>query len=212
MMRGSGGESAGESRSMLRLTSILAVVVGLLGAGPAGGADQKLTLRIDRPTPGVVTVDSSGMAFVSGLAYAHAGDLPKFDIVFVLDVSGSTGAASGADVDGDGKVTRRAGGLLGLGGGENPDSILAAEVAAVRTLLSQLDSRTTRVGLVIFSGDEDLRTPDAFVEVELTRDYREVERGLEGILFDGPNGGTNMHAGILRATVELLGSKSAVSP
>ena len=196
---------------MLRFTCTLALVVGLLGAGPARGAAQKLTLQIDSPAPGMVAVDSSGMAFVSGLAYAHAGDLPKFDIVFVLDVSGSTAAPSGADVDGDGKVTRRAGGLLGLGGEENPDSILAAEVAAVRTLLSQLDSRTTRVGVVIFSGDEDYRTPDAFVEVELTRDYREVERGLDGILLDGPNGRTNMHAGILRATVELLGSRSAVS-
>ncbi len=196
---------------MLRITSTVALVVGLLVVGVALGAAQNLTLRIDTPAPGIVTVDSAGMAFVSGLAYAHAGDLPKFDVVFVLDVSGSTAAASGADIDGDGRVTRRAGGVLGLGGGENPDSILAAEVAAVRTLLSQFDSRTTRVGVVIFSGDEDRRTPDAFVEVELTRDYREVERGLDGILLDGPSGGTNMHAGILRGTVELLGSKSAVS-
>ena len=210
-MRGSGSEFGGGSRPVLKLTSALVVVVSLLGASAARGAAQKLTLRIDTPAEGLVAVDSSGMAFVSGLAYAHAGDLPKFDIVFVLDVSGSTAAASGADVNGDGKVTRRAGGLLGLGGGENPDSILAAEVAAVRTLLSQLDSRTTRAGVVIFSGDEDRRTPDAFVEVELTRDYREVERGLDFVLLDGPNGGTNMHAGILRGTVELLGSKSAAS-
>ena len=210
-MRGSGSEFGGGSRPVLKLTSALVVVVSLLGASAARGAAQKLTLRIDTPAEGLVAVDSSGMAFVSGLAYAHAGDLPKFDIVFVLDVSGSTAAASGADVDGDGKVTRRAGGLLGLGGGENPDSILAAEVAAVRTLLSQLDSRTTRAGVVIFSGDEDRRTPDAFVEVELTRDYREVERGLDFVLLDGPSGGTNMHAGILRGTVELLGSKSAAS-
>lgn len=198
---------------MLRIASWLAGTAFYLAAASTALADAgQLTLRIDAPAPGRVSVDRAGMVFVSGIAFAHSGELPKVDVVFVLDVSGSTADASGADVNGDGKVTRGGrGGFLGLGRSQNPDSILAAEVAAVRTLLDQLDARTTRVGVVIFSGDENPRSPDAFVEVELTRDYRQVNEALDGLLLDGPNGGTNMHAGILRGTVELLGSKSAVS-
>ena len=198
---------------MLRIANWLAGTAFYLVAASAALADPgRLTLRIDAPAPGRVSVDRAGMVFVSGIAFAHSGELPKVDVVFVLDVSGSTADASGADVNGDGKVTRGGRGrLLGLGRSQNPDSILAAEIAAVRTLLDQLDTRTTRVGVVIFSGDDNPRSPDAFVEVELTRDYRRVNEALDGLLIDGPNGGTNMHAGILRGTVELLGSKSAVS-
>ncbi len=198
---------------MLRLAAALIALALGLWAGPAFGAAEKLTLRIDTPSPGPGEVDAGGMVFVSGVAFAHSGDLPRFDVVFVLDVSQSTAEPSGADVNGDGKVSRRgAGRVLGLGSRrQNPDSILAAEVAAVRTLLAQFDSRSTRVGVVIFSGDGDRRTSDAYVEVELTRDYGEVREALDGLLLEGPHGGTNMHAGILRGTVELLGSRSAVS-
>jgi Mg-chelatase subunit ChlD len=198
---------------MLRLGGAMAAaLLCLAAANPAADAPERIAIRIDTPTPGPVGVDSAGMVFVSGVALAHSGEVPRFDVVFVLDVSGSTADASGADVNGDGEISRRGrGGLLGIGGGQNPDSILAAEVAAVGTLLDQLDSRTTRVGVVIFSGDQDPRTPDAFVEVELTRDYGRVRVALDDILLEGPHGGTNMHSGILRGTVELLGSKSAVS-
>lgn len=189
----------------------LMATLALAPAGSSRGAADQLTLRIDTPEPGRASTDDAGMVFVAGSALAHAGELPEFDVVFALDVSGSTAEASGADVNGDGRASRGGGGFLGIGERPNPDSILAAEVAAVRTLLEQLDSRTTRVGIVIFSGDDDRRTPDAFVEVPLTRDYREVQEGLAAILLEGPHGGTNMHAGVLRGTVELLGTRSASS-
>ncbi len=149
------------------------------------------------------------------------GDFAGLDVIIALDTSDSTAAPSGADLDGDGKtgvppsdettlqsILRQ---LLPRAESDPEDSILAAEVAGVRQLLQHLDPRTTRVGIVRFSGDDDPHTPDAYTEVPLTADYRKVEDGLEVLLWRGPLGLTNMVAGVNLATIELLGSKSASS-
>jgi hypothetical protein len=91
------------------------------------------------------------------------------------------------------------------------DSILAAELLAVRTLLEQLDPRRTRVGVVTFSGDGNSSTPDATLGVGLTSDFKRVERALEKIEQLGPQGQTNMQAGVQVAALEMLGSQSAYS-
>jgi Mg-chelatase subunit ChlD len=101
--------------------------------------------------------------------------------------------------------------VLPLPNSDGGDSILAAEVQAVRILMEQLDPRTTRVGVVAFSGDRDPMTEDAFTLVPLTSDYRQVQAGLEDLLSAGPNGMTNMASGVQRGLVELLGSYSAYS-
>jgi Mg-chelatase subunit ChlD len=180
-------------------------------------ARARLELTIDSPARDAVIGDPGGMAFVAGRALAHFGKLQTFDIMFVVDASDSTAAPSGADVDGDGKVGARAGGPLAtifgklLPNNDRGDSVLAAEVAAVRTLLDQLDPRTTRVGVVTFSGDNDPLTPDASTVVPLTSDFARVEKGLDEILDFGPNGMTNMVSGVLTGTIELLGTQSAYS-
>ncbi len=177
----------------------------------------RLELSIDSPTRDAVIGDPGGMAFVAGRALAHFGKLQTFDIIFVVDASDSTAAPSGADVDGDGKVGARAGGPLAtvfgklLPNNDRGDSVLAAEIAAVRTLLEQLDPRTTRVGVVTFSGDNDPLTPDASTVVPLTSDYARAEKGLDEILDFGPNGMTNMVSGVLTGMIELLGTQSAYS-
>jgi hypothetical protein len=84
-------------------------------------------------------------------------------------------------------------------------------VAAVRTLLTQLDPRTTRVGVVTFAGDSDPMTLDAYTEAPLTAEYDKVEHALDGILRRGPQGMTNMVAGLNLAVIELLGTQSAYS-
>ena len=179
----------------------------------------KLDLTIDAPEAGSVVGDPGGLAFLAGRALAHYGDFQTFDIVFVIDVSDSTSAPSGADVDGDGVVGERRGGkifsvfgkMLALSSTDRGDNILAAEVAAVETMLSQLDPRTTRVGLVTFSGDPDPFTPDAETWVALTSDHGKALRELRAIQDQGPYGRTNMVSGVNLATVELLGSESAFS-
>ena len=186
---------------------------------PAGGKPARLLLEIDTPEPGAVVGDPGGNAFIAGRALALFGKLQTFDIMFVIDTSDSTAAPSGADVDGDGRLGSRRGGqwlsifgkTLPLGNTDRGDSILAAEISAVETLLDQLDPRTTRVGVVTFSGDFDPGYPDAFTRVPLTSDFTKVRRGLREVLDDGPNGMTNMRSGVHVGTIELLGTASAYS-
>ncbi len=189
-------------------------------AGTTQAAEpSRLLLTIDSPEADAVIGDPGGMAFLSGRAMALFGDFQPFDIMFVIDASESTDAPSGADIDGDGEIGHRRGeGFLGIFGRipllpntDRGDSVLAAEVAAVRILLNQLDPRTTRVGVVVFSGDRDSLTPDAFTQVPLTTDHQKVHRGLDEILDIGPNGMTNMVSAVDLATVELLGLRSAYS-
>jgi len=216
---------------MCALAPRLLVGLALIASASARAADPitapkltaekppELMLEIDSPTNGAVIGDPMGMAFVSGKSLALYGAYQTFDIVFVIDTSDSTAAPSGADVDGDGVIGERRGekflSILGrvlpLPNSDKGDSILAAEVAGMRVLLEQLDPRTTRVGLVAFSGDNDALTPDAYTEVPLTTDYEKVESGLDSIFRRGPKGLTNMVSAVNLASIELLGSQSAYS-
>lgn len=192
----------------------------LLSVGGGASADSaKLMLTIESPEPGAVIGDPGGMAFLSGKALALFGDYQTFDIAFVIDTSESTAAPSGADIDGDGKIGARAGAswlsifgqVLPLPNTDRGDSVLAAEIAAVKTLLEQLDPRTTRVGVTAFSGDHDPLTPDAYTVVPLTTEFERVSKGLDDLLDYGPNGMTNMASGVDRGIIELIGSRSAYS-
>ncbi len=179
----------------------------------------ELRLAIDSPANGAVIGDPSGMAFVAGSALALFGEYQTFDIIFVVDTSDSTAEPSGADVDGNGVIGEKRGAkylsilgsILPLPNSDKGDSVLAAEVMGCRVLLSQLDPRTTRVGLVAFAGDSDALTPDAYTEVPLTTDFKKVERGLDAIYRRGPKGMTNMVTAVNLATIELLGTQSAYS-
>jgi hypothetical protein len=179
----------------------------------------RLLLEVETPKPGSVVGDPGGMAFLSGRALALFGELQTFDIMFVVDTSESTSTPSGYDVDGNGKVDgagqprwlRTMGSLLPIPSGGGGDSVLSAEVAAVRSMLDQLDPRSTRVGVVSFSGDHDPLTPDAWTVVPLTTDYAHVNSGLDELLDLGPAGMTNMVTGVNQAMIELYGFSGAYS-
>lgn len=202
-----------------RLRQRLLGLLCLVWATTAAADQSRLLLTIDTPEPDAVIGDPGGMAFLSGKALALFGEFQPFDIMFVIDASESTSAPSGADIDGDGKIGHRQGEqflsvlgkILPLPNTDHGDSVLAAEVAAVKILLDQLDPRTTRVGVVAFSGDHDTLTPDAYTQVPLTSHYEKVGRGLDEILSIGPNGMTNMVSAVDLGTVELLGLRSAYS-
>jgi hypothetical protein len=199
--------------------------VSLLAAVAAADEDQaRLLLELEAPTPGSVIGDPQGLAFVAGKALALYGEYQTFDIVFVIDTSRSTAEPSGSDIDEDGKVGRRGGSFvedylawlpllrwLPLPNSDRGDSILAAEIQAVRTLLTQLDPRTTRVGIVSFAGDQDPMTLDAFTEAPLTAEYGDIDDALDGIMRHGPKGQTNIVEGVNLAMIELLGTQSAYS-
>jgi hypothetical protein len=190
---------------------------------PAG-----VRLAIEQPLGGSLVESEMHMAEIRGTA-SHAGSRPKnFDVMIAIDVSQSTKAASGADVDEDGELGENPHEGLYLPG-EYPDdvwstdpddTILAAEVRAARALLESVDSTRVRVGLVTFSGDVNLETGrqlrrnqrDAKLEVALTQDYDRVRRALDEVGARPPRGATNFAAGIRLATRELAGLSGAVSP
>ncbi|MBW2315544.1 MAG: VWA domain-containing protein [Deltaproteobacteria bacterium] len=183
--------------------------------GPA-----ELRVTIEYPGPDAV-VGNRGGGFLAGHAMVDVGDVQRFDVVFVLDTSGSTVVPTGADINGNGVVGRAPLGAVGrafsLGSTDPGDSILSAEILAARHLLHGLDPRTTRVGVVSFAGvppDEGFmrRAPDAAVTEEpLTADYGRIEDALNRIFRRGPSGGTHMAAGVDRATIELLGLRGSLS-
>ena len=78
------------------------------------------------------------------------------------------------------------------------NSILAAEVAATRRFLSQLNSETTRVGLIIFGARAEVLQP-------LTHEFDRVRKSLDEVLQIGPYGGTHMVGGIRLGIKELSG-------
>jgi hypothetical protein len=133
----------------------------------------------------------------------------------IIDTSSSTSAPSGADIDGDGLIgdspLPSLGRLLSLPSTDPGDSVLAAEVAAVRALLDQLDPTATRVGVISFAGDSHRETPDAKVAMPLTDDYAKVEAALHELLRAGPRGRTNIQDAVLLLATELTGGKGALS-
>jgi len=206
-------------RTAFALAASLGVPFAVAKAAPA---EEPVRVVVDQPRDGEVVRGRFDMAPLSGLA--HAGKrATRFDVVLIIDVSGSTAYPSGIDVNENGELgQQQAATLSGQADTKNTDpgdSILAAQIKAGRSLLSGLESGRVRVGVVSFSGDIDpstgrRRSPnqvDARVEQPLTTDYGAVERALEAIGLRGPHGGTNMEAGIKLALRELAGLSGARS-
>jgi len=191
--------------------------------GRAGALRTDLRVEIRTPKNGAIFSDVNG-AFVAGRARAMLGEYQRFDVVIVLDTSGSTLDMSGADVNGNGIVgSQRMGGLFGAT--DPGDSILAAEVAAAKRILQGLDPRNTRIALVSFAGAANgapgslisvgRRRPDAVTEEPLTSHYARVERALDRVLARGAQGLTHMSEGVRVAIREVKGyrgSRSTVDP
>ncbi len=178
-------------------------------------------VTIEDPEPGSVIRNRTNMAALSGIA--RAGDRPvNFDVIFVLDVSGSTKYPSGIDVDGDGTVGEtRASFVPGVDikNTDPEDSILAAEVNAARSMIQGLNPERVHVGLITFSGEVDPRTyeqksvdqANAWLEQALTSEYARVDAALQAVALRQPSGGTDMQAGIKLAVRELGGLVGALS-
>ncbi len=188
--------------------------------GRAGALVTNLVLEIEYPPQDSYLGDPEG-AFVAGRAMALLGEFKRFDVVMVIDTSSSTAQMTQVDLDGDGVVGEsRFGGLFGYT--DSGDSILAAELAAARKVLSRLDPRSTRVGVVSFSGeppreDGTIRSgigyprDDAKTEQALTDDYELVEKALQRIWRRRASGMTNMTEGLRVAIRELRGFQGAFS-
>ncbi|MBW2316649.1 MAG: VWA domain-containing protein [Deltaproteobacteria bacterium] len=174
-------------------------------------------LEIEYPNDGEIYVAGAD-AFVAGRVLTSAPP-QKIDLMLVVDTSLSTKAPSGADVDGDGIRAS-----AGRGGqADTDDSILAAEIAALRALLGGMDPRAQRAGVISFSGSPygDRRgdpreprgkQPDASqTEVPLTRDFDRCRATLDAIAARGAWGLTDIAGALDRAVEELTGGRRAES-
>lgn len=186
-------------------------IVGLL-LMPCVSRAAEPKVQIQSPKDGSRIVQDQEQVLISGKVSTQGDRTPNVDIMFVLDVSGSTVNYAGVNL-GDSTLPSSSapgwsrpqigifGGGFGIGGPAARDlrnSILAAEVAASRRLLAQLNPETTRVGLIAFSQDAKLLQP-------LTRDFDKVKQSLDELLVTGPSGGTHMASGIRLAIKELAG-------
>jgi len=176
-----------------------------LGAAAPPEAPPEITLTLD--TVDVIRRPASlpGLGFLSGKALAHEGSLELFDVVFVIDTSGST-----ADSSGLGETSTWISHLPGVRVSRT-NSILGAEVAAVESMLGGFDPRTARVGLVSFAGSENPYEHHAWTDAPLTSNYAAIRNALSDRMMVDPEGGTDLSAGLLRGAIELLGTRSADS-
>jgi hypothetical protein len=188
---------------------------------------KPVRIVIDSPRSGEHVENRVDQAPIRGTAVAQGERPSDFDVMVVIDVSGSTRAASGVDVDGDGVVGVNPQEEL-LPSGTYPDdivstdpddSILNAEAAAARALVRSLDPSRVHVGLATFAGDTDPTTgerrsldqQDAWLEVPLTADRSQVLNAIDAVVARGPSGATNFAAGIRLAVTELAGLPGARS-
>jgi hypothetical protein len=187
------------------LLSILANAHSLAAAEPK--------VQIVSPKDGSRITQDQNVILVSGKAVRDTGRSANVDIFLVIDVSGSTAMYGGAELgdadqppesSGFGTPQITIGGMsLGKPPLRNPrNSILAAEIAAARRLLLQLNRETTRVGVLTFGEGAKLVQP-------LTHDFDQVRRVLGEVLRAGPYGGTNMVEGIRTGITELIGLGSS---
>jgi hypothetical protein len=191
------------------------------GAAPEADAPRRVAVRVHSPAPGTVLEGQLHQAELIGSASADADLGDRFDVVLALDVSESTRAASGTDVDRDGVIGVDPRFELVPVGTYPPevvstdpqDTVLHAEIQAARALLESLDPKRVRVAVVSFGGEVDPTTgrrkridqQDAWLEVPLTDDYAQVNRALTAVLARGSNGATNFAAAIRLAIAELSG-------
>jgi hypothetical protein len=201
--------------------------MGVAAPSAADPGGEPVRVVIESPRPGERVENRVDQAPIRGTAVAKGEQPSEFDVMVVLDVSGSTELPSGADVDGDGEIgVDPALELLppgafpeGMKSTDPDDSILQAEAQAARALVKGLDSRRVRVGLVTFAGEVDpttgqrrsLSQQDAWLEVPLTNDVGQVLAAVEGVLARGPHGATNFAAGARLAVRELSGLPGARS-
>lgn len=177
----------------------LLLLAGPARAEPAVAApaplwvDVTLPARVEGPLPWLELRGQAGR------------DALQHDVVLAVDVSGSTARASGADVDGDGHLGRR------LPSADDPlrrphprrlcsdpdDTVLRAEIEALRRLLDRFASPGTRVGLLAFAGGSRVLAP-------LGAPPETLRAALDALAREAQAGGGTDVGGALRAAQAMF--------
>ncbi len=190
----------------------LACAVAWLAAAPVSGADETVWLEVERPENGWVELGTAPLVEVRGAAGSRGRGI--LDVVVVIDASRSTKAGSGVDVNGDGYVGgvgwrhRRSwrGYLAHPQTSSDPgDSILHAEVEAVRQLVATLDPARSRVGVVSF-------TDTAYIRSSIGNTEPQLLRALGFLESEAPEGRTNMAEALRTAGQTLREARASAGP
>jgi Mg-chelatase subunit ChlD len=192
---------------MTRLFALL-LFFSLLLASSAARAEPKI--QILSPKDGARILQEQNSVLINGKVSSQGERRANVDLFLIVDTSGSTAQYAGVEIN-DPELNipsaspwgRPQIGIFGGGIGTPPprdlrNSVLVAEIAASRRLLSQLNPKTTRVGVITFA-------EGATVVQALTQDFERVKQSLDQVLSAGPHGGTNMAEGIRQAIRELSG-------
>lgn len=180
---------------------MLAVLACASCGGPSGPRLEELPLR---------SPDVCGVKWV--------GDVTGADVAIAIDTSMSTEQPAGADIDEDGRVGTFDGVMLT----DPADSLLAAEVAAVRSLLHSGHLRDTRFSIVTFSGRTHfpmqepsarlVSAADGSIRSPLTGEIDALETSLDRVLTRGSTGNTDLAAALLLALRSFDEDPPATSP
>lgn len=218
-------------RALAALVFVAAPPLAPSRAAAQADSGGGVRIAIESPRSGEPVQNKVHLAPIRGNAMASGDSPADFDVMLVLDVSFSTRCASGVDVDGDGVVgVNPAQELMPPGtypedlcSTDPDDSILAAEVAAARSLVDSLDPRRVHLGIISFSGEVNPVTgerarmdqQDAWLELPLSDEFARARGALAAIYARGPRGATNYSAGMRLAITELArltGARSQPRP
>jgi hypothetical protein len=185
---------------ILRTSAALLWLVPTLlvsGIRMSSASEGTPAIEISSPAENAEVVGPVNLIEVSGVA--SPGPFTRQDLVLVLDVSGSTLLPSGVDVNGNGRVGRLTSPAWFFPTLTDPgDSVRAAEFFAAHRLLDAVDSRRTRVGLVVFEGR-------VRKSLAVSTPREEVEAALEHFQRMGTElGGATNFAEALRAALAGL--------
>ena len=196
------------------------VALGLAGsAAAAAGGDVRVS--VTAPAPGGKLRDYLHQARVEGSALAENGGPERFDVMLVIDVSESTKAASGADVDRDGSVGVEPANEL-LPPGAYPPEVVRTDPQD--TVLHARDpggahaapeprpaARARRPHLLRGRGRPDHapapahRPAGRLARRAAHRRLRACDRALTRVLARGARGATNFAAAVRLVITELAG-------
>ncbi len=193
---------------LLLLSSMLLIMGGAIPTARAGEIDRvPLAIRVETPEDGLHREGTTSLIEVRGWAGAYSIEQTGLlDIAVIVDTSWSARRGSGADVNGDGHAGghgfgyRRSffGWLTGLGASSDPDdSILRAEIAAVRGLDESLEDERNRIAIVMMRGFAGIGTRIGDPPERMERTLGSLERAR-------PEGRTNFMEAIRLANQVLV--------
>jgi hypothetical protein len=173
-------------------------VAGLVLALSTGARAERVWLELAAPAEGALVREPYGLVEIRGAA--GTGLPGQHDVAIAIDLSASTWEPTGTDVDRD-KVTgtvfpTRLPGDVTPRMTDPDDSIVAAQLAAARRFVLQLDAAATRMGIVAFAGSERV-----LARVGAPRD--ELLAALEGLASRPLAGGTYFYGGLMAAVDAL---------